>query len=94
MKNVVIGREVLEVYDKYGHDFGLLDKRWASEKDRRRVTLQQTMLFSEYIEKLNLVKTDAVSAALKENALKRIDEIEGVMDPAVIEVLRTRVLGP
>jgi hypothetical protein len=91
MKNVLIGQDVLEIYDKYDHDFGLLDERWASEEDRQRVTLQQTMLFSEYIETLQLLTCDAVSAALKESALKRIDEIEGVMDAVVIETLRKRV---
>ena len=93
MKDVIIGQDVLEVYDKYDHDFGLLDERWASEKDRQRVTLQQTMLFSEYIEKLHVLKRDAVPPSLKEGALKRIEEIEGVMAPAVIETLRKRVFG-
>jgi hypothetical protein len=91
MNDVMISRDVLEIYDKYDHDFGLLDERWASEEDRQRVTLQQTMLFSEYIEKQQLLKSDAVSAALKESAFKRINEIEGVMDAVVIETLRKRV---
>jgi hypothetical protein len=93
MKNVIIGREILDIYDKYDHDFGLLDERWASERDRQKVTLEQSMLFSEYVEKLQLIKHNAISLDMKENVLKRIAEIEKVMDDVVVEILRKRVLG-
>lgn len=90
---MIIGKDVLEIYDKYDHDFGLLDERWASEKDRQKVTLQQTMLFSEYVDKLHLIKSETGSATLKESTLRRIEEIEKFMEPAVIETLKTRVFG-
>lgn len=89
-KDILIGKEVLEIYDKYDCDFGLLDERWASEQDRQKVTLQQTMLLSEYVEKLHLVKCATFSVSLKAHALKRIEEIEKLMEPEVVETLRAR----
>lgn len=92
MKDVIVTSEVLDIYDKYDGDFGLLDERWAPGKDRQKVTLEQTMLFSEFVDKLYLIKLDNISIQMREHALKRIAEIEQVMDPEVAETLRRRVL--
>lgn len=43
MQDVMVTREVLEVYDKYDGDFGLLDERWASVEDRRKVSNEQSV---------------------------------------------------
>jgi len=32
---MIITKEILEIYDKYDGDFGLLDERWASANDRQ-----------------------------------------------------------
>lgn len=93
MSNVIVGKEVLDIYDKYDQDFGLLDERWASEKDRQKVTSEQCRILSEYIENLQVVKIEAYSAQMKEHALMRIGEIEKIMDHEVSEILRGRVLG-
>lgn len=93
MNNVIVGREVLDIYDKYDQDFGLLDERWASEKDRQKVTDEQCRLLSEYVEKLQVIKLDAYSDQMKEAAVTRIGEIERVMDREVVAILRERVLG-
>jgi len=49
MENLIITKDVLDIYDKYEGDFGLLDERWASKKDREKVTMEQSSLFCEYL---------------------------------------------
>lgn len=89
----IINRSVLDLYDKYEGDFGLLDEPWASEEDRKKLTNEQMMLFSEYVEMLHFIRMDTVSNELKERALVRLDELERVVDPSVIKILRGRILG-
>lgn len=93
MKKIIVSRDILEIYDKYDGDFGLLDERWASEENRQKVTWQQTLLLSEYVEKLSLTKVDTFSAQMKDSFLVRIAELEEVIDCEVIEIIRKRVLG-
>lgn len=93
MQNIIVTKEVLEVYDQYEGDFGLLDERWASEKDRQRLTTEQMVLFSEYEDKLHLIKLDTPAMSLlRERALKRLPELEKVIDPEVVRIMRKRVL--
>lgn len=92
MEKVILTREVLELFDKYHGDFGLMEERWACKEDRQRLTLEQTMLFSEYIYNLEWLKTDPPYVQMKADALRRNSEIEKVMDPEVIEILRKRML--
>jgi len=90
---MIITKEILEIYDKYDGDFGLLDERWASANDRQKVTREQSRLLSEYVDKLHLITLgNAALLQMKGNALKRIAELEKVMDREVVEVLRRRVL--
>jgi hypothetical protein len=91
--NVIIGKDVLNLWDEYDQDFGLLDERWACEEDRRRLTPEQGKLFGEYLDSLLLMKVKVAAVQLKEEALQRINEIEKVMDPEVAEILKKRVLG-
>jgi len=90
---MIITKEILEIYDKYDGHFGLLDERWASANDRQKVTREQSRLLSEYVDKLHLITLgNAALLQMKGNALKRIAELEKVMDREVVEVLRRRVL--
>jgi hypothetical protein len=93
MEDLIITKEILGVYDKYDGDFGLLDERWASKDDRKKVTLEQSVLLGEYVDKLHLIKLDTISAQMGEAALKRIAEVEKVMDREVIKILRKRILN-
>lgn len=90
--DIIVTKEVLEIYDKYDQDFGLLHERWASEEDRQKVTPEQCHLLSDYVDKLYLIKLDAPSVEIKAKATKRLAEIEKVMDPEVVQTLRKRVL--
>jgi len=94
MKDVIVTREVLELYDKYEGDFGLLHERWADKRDREKVTREQCQLLGEYVEKLEFTRLDPVlfSAEMRESARKRIAELELVIDGEVIEILRRRLL--
>ena len=93
MKNIIINKEILDLYDEYDQDFGLLSERWASPKDRQKITAEQAMLFGEYVDKLHLIKLDTYSSQMIENARKRIAELEKSIDPEVVEILRNRILG-
>lgn len=51
-------------------------------------------IFSEYEDKLQLIKIDNVRVReLQQKALIRIPELEKIIDPEVVKILRGRVLG-
>ncbi|RYD34103.1 MAG: hypothetical protein EOP85_20140 [Verrucomicrobiaceae bacterium] len=90
MKEIILSRELLEIHDKYDRDLGLLDERWASPKDRQRVTAEQCKLLEEYQGKLRQIRLEGFAAEMQTKALERIREIEEVKDPVVAEILRKR----
>ena len=92
MQAPIVTKEVLKMYDKYDGDFGLLDERWASANDRQKLTSEQMSLFSEYEDKLHLIRLTGYSSQMIESALRRITELEKVIDPEVIEILKKREL--
>jgi predicted alpha/beta hydrolase family esterase len=89
--DVIITKEVLDLYDKYDQDFGLLDERWADARDRHKVTAEQCPLLAEYVDKLHLIKLTTYSSEFTETALKRIAELEKMIDSEVIEILKRRI---
>ena len=44
----------------------------------------------EYIEKLNLIQIDSLSPELRNSTEERIGELEDLIEPEVIEILRAR----
>jgi len=95
MKNVIITREVLDLYDKYEGDFGLLDERWADKRDREKVTSEQCFILGQYVDKLEFTRLEPglYSVQMREAAAKRIGELEELIDYEVVEILRQRLLG-
>ncbi|WP_038167442.1 hypothetical protein [Verrucomicrobium sp. BvORR106] len=91
MKEIIVTKVIFDIYNKYDGDFGLLDERWASEGDRRKVTLQQTMIFSEYMDKLRWLKVRAISAELRAAMEARLMELEDCIENEVAEEVRRRV---
>lgn len=93
MKHVIVTKEVLELYDKYDGDFGLLHERWALEEDRTRFSPEQRRTLTEYVDTLYQVNVQALSAQMREGVLKRIAELEGSIDDEVIAILRRRIVS-
>jgi hypothetical protein len=91
MKDVTITKEVLDLYDKYDQDFGLLNERWADPKDRDKVTAGQMQILGEYVDKLHLLKLDTYSSQYMESAKERIVELEELIDCEVIAILKKRI---
>lgn len=92
MEGVIVTREVLDLYDKYHGDFGLMDERWANPKDLQKASDEQMMLLSEYVDKLHFSKLDPTLYCLemRERARERIAELEKVIDVEVVAILRKR----
>ena len=90
-KNIIVTHEVLELYDKYDGDLGLIDERWADEDDQNKITLEQTELLAEYLEKLNLLTIRAYSEKMKIEARERALELEKFIDCDVVTILKKRV---
>jgi len=90
MKNIVT-KEILDIYDKYEGDFGLLDEPWASKKDRKKVSLEQSKLLCEYIDQLHGINVEKVSNEIKSQTIRRIKELENVIDSEVVRILKTRI---
>lgn len=68
----------------------MLDERWTSKKDRDAFTSDQMKTLGEYVEKLNLIQIDSLSPELRNTTEERIGELEDLLEPEVIEILRAR----
>lgn len=93
MPDVIVTRDVLDIYDKYDSDFGLLDERWARQKDRDKLTSEQMLLFGEYVDKLVFLQVERLSPKLREATEKRVLELEEVIDKEVAEIIKQRVIN-
>lgn len=94
MKRVVVTKEVLDLYDKYEGDFGLLHERSADKADREKATNEQCFILGQYVDKLEFTQLEPrlYSAQMTEAAWKRIGELEELIDDEVIAILRKRLL--
>ena len=90
LKNVLITKEILALYDKYEGEFGLMDERWADKRDSDKITSKQAHLFSQYIYNLRVIKNKHYSDQLKDKAMNENAQIELVMDDEVGRTLRER----
>ncbi len=91
---ILVTKELLDFYDEFEGDFGLLDERWARQKDRDRYEQfgrESASLLGEYVYKLHFVKGEALSEKLRSDTVKRIAELECVIDPEVVAILKERV---
>ncbi|MDB6003049.1 MAG: hypothetical protein JWR15_36 [Prosthecobacter sp.] len=56
----------------------------------------QMLLFSEYVDKLHLTKceaySDGYSDQMQERTSRRIAELDNVIDPEVVAILKKRIL--
>jgi hypothetical protein len=93
MKSKIITRDILEIFDKYDGDFGMLYERGVPKKDLQKVPMNISILFGQYMDDLYSLRLPMLTIELKEKTLRRIAEIEEVMDPEVARILRVRVLG-
>ena len=87
----MVTKEVLDIYDKYEQDFTLLYEPWASKKDRKKVSGEQASLLDEYVDNLYFVKVENLSDALKNQTIKRIEELEKFIDNEVVNILKERI---
>jgi len=87
----LVNKVLLDLLDKYHGDLGLLDERWATEKDRKAFSSEQIRTLGEYVDKLHFVKTPRLSQEFKMRIESRIQELEKHIDPTVISVLRQRM---
>lgn len=53
-------------------------------------TSDQMTTLGEYVEKLNLIQIDSLSPELRNTREERIGELEDLLEPEVIEILRAR----
>lgn len=91
---ILVTKEPLDFYDEYEGDFGQLNERWVPQKDRDRYDQfgsEKATLLGEYVDKLHFVKVDRLSDQLRSDTAKRIAELESVISPEVIIILRNRV---
>lgn len=88
-----VTRSILDFYDQYEGDFGLLCEPWAPQKDRDRFDAEraQCQALGEYEDALYFVRVEALSAELRARTQARIDELEHEMEDEVIDILRRRV---
>lgn len=88
----LVTKEVLDLYDKYYGDFGLLGERWADQADQDKFTGECSLL-SEYVDQLEFSNLDPSLYCLemRESARLRITELEKLIDPEVVAILKRRI---
>lgn len=88
---MIVTREVLELYEKYHRDFGLLYERWADENDREKLTDEQMFIFGQFINSLGWLKVENISKELRISFEARIKELEKLINPEVAQIVKERV---
>lgn len=86
----LVNKALLDLHDKYDGDLGLLDERWASKADREAFSSEQIRTLYEYIDKLGFAKVDCLSQEFRTRIENRIRELEELIDPEVVAILRER----
>lgn len=87
----IVTKGILDIYDKYDGDFGLLDEPWAKRKDRDKVSHEQAQMLSSYIDKLEFLKIENISLKLRDETISEINELEQLIELEVISILRNRL---
>jgi hypothetical protein len=90
----LVTKDLLALHDKYDGDLGLLDERWASERDRTAFSAGQIQTLGEYIDKLNLAYVEGLSEDLRARTTHRLQELEKQINPEVIRIIRDRIPAP
>ena len=93
-QGIIVTKEVLDLYDKYGGDFGMMDERTADKADLKKASEEQMVLLSEYVNKLefSLIDPALYSLEIREAAARRLVELEKRIDPEVVKIVRRRVI--
>lgn len=86
----LVTKALLDLHDKYDGQLGLLDERWAPKADREAFSIEQTRTLGEYIDKLGYAKVDCLSQEFRMRIESRIKELEELIDPELIALLRAR----
>ncbi len=87
----MVTKKVLEIYDKYEGDLGLLDEPWANKKDRQSVSSEQANILGGFIEKLEFLKLNNISSDLRDKILLEIEKLELEIDLDVVDIVRKRI---
>ena len=87
----MVTKKILEIYDKYACDFGLLDEPWAKKEDRDIVSSEQAQTLCNYIEKLEFINLNNISSDLRSKTIAEIEKLELNIDQEVIDIIKMRM---
>lgn len=87
----MVTKKILEIYDKYEYDFGLLDEPWAKKEDRDIVSSEQAQTLCNYIEKLEFINLNNISSDLRSKTIAEIEKLELNIDQEVIDIIKMRM---
>ncbi len=89
-----VTKALLDLYDRYEGDLGLLNEAWASKEDRSAFAPEQMTTLGEYVDQLNFSIVGALSPELRCRIEARLEELETLIDPEVVLILRGRTKPP
>lgn len=89
--NEKVTKKILDIYDKYDGDLGLLDERWAKETDKNSVSPRQSEILQGYISNLRLINNGNYSGDLLEKYKAKASQYEKFIDAEVIAIIRNRL---
>jgi hypothetical protein len=90
----LVNKALLDLYDKYDGDLGLLDERWASREDREAFSSEQIRTLGEYLDQVRFAESGCLSQELRARVENRVRELEDDIDPEVVMILKKRELRP
>lgn len=83
---------VLDLFDEYHGDFGLLYERWANEEDRHEFSAEQLRVLSQYVSQLEFYLVKELSDDLRARVQSELDHLEESIDEDVVSILRKRIV--
>ena len=86
----LVTKELLDLRDQYDGDLGLLDEPWAAKEDRQQFSPEQIGTLGEYLQQMGLRKVDRLSPELRLQVDRRIAELELLIEPEALALLRAR----
>ncbi len=86
----LVTKQLLALHDKYDGDLGLLHERWADKRDRGLFSAEQIRTLGEYLQQLAMSEVDSLAPEFRRQVEDRIDELERLIEPEVVAILRER----
>ncbi len=89
--SVLVTMDVIQLWDKYDQDFGLLEEPWADKEDYHKFTSEALYTLAQYWNLCHEVKVKAYSDELRAKIQNQIDDLSSKISIEALEELHSRL---